>query len=318
MHETLQHIDELQTELIEHHGLEQDEIEGLNLDDLEALHRRMEKTEELRKGLREEYDIPDEELDKRDLEELQELHDHLQEIEQQRNELLSQYGLGDDEEQQEEDDQEADEVRPEVQDLSDQIKKLRGRPDRDDIDDDDIDTDTDTDKEVEKGKSLMDELDIRNLKKEYEHEIEDRDEDFDDGEGEDIQQPSLMDRIRGFFGSSSSSSDGQTSVYDAAKANLSRAQEIEGYEESTVLLAHTLKQFLELKLHVRKEMTYMEFIRTLEKHEDELEQQLSEDDVDELKRFFRKMHLQQYKGEKKVDFRHASELANATIDAFAE
>jgi len=97
-----------------------------------------------------------------------------------------------------------------------------------------------------------------------------------------------------------------------------RAQEIEGYEESTVLLAHTLKQFLELKLHVRKEMTYMEFIRTLEKHEDELEQQLNEDDVDELKRFFRKMHLQQYKGEKKVDFRHASELANATIDAFAE
>lgn len=322
MHETLQHIDELQTDLIENHGLEKDEIEGLNLDDLEALHRRMEKTEELREELREEYDIPDKELDKRDLEELEELHNHLQEIEQQRNELLNQYGLGDDgseeDEDSDEDEEDGDSVRPEVKDLSDQIKKLRGRPEASDIDADE-DADGETDKEVEKGKSLMEELNLLNLKQEYEHEIEDYEDEDVEEEGPVEEAPGLLDRVRQFFGSGGPAGGTQEStVYEAAKSNLERAQEIDEYEESTVLLAHTLKQFLELKLHIRKEMTYMEFIRTLEEREESLEQQLTGDDVDELKRFFRKMHLQQYKGEKKVDFHHAYELANTTIEAFAE
>ena len=98
---------------------------------------------------------------------------------------------------------------------------------------------------------------------------------------------------------------------EAALENLSKSKEIEDYDKATVLVAHVLKQFLEIKMECQKELTYMELVEKLKTFH------LPLDYIDEIIQFYKNMHIQEYKDEVRVNFQEAYELAERVINDLA-
>jgi len=98
---------------------------------------------------------------------------------------------------------------------------------------------------------------------------------------------------------------------EAAFENLSKSKELEDYDKASVIVAHVLKQFLEIKMQCQKELTYMELTEKLKTFH------LPVDYIDQIIQFYNDMHIQEYKDEVKVNFQEAHELAERVINDLA-
>jgi len=94
---------------------------------------------------------------------------------------------------------------------------------------------------------------------------------------------------------------------EAALENLQKSKELKDLENATILVAHVLKQFLEIKLNCPKELTYLELIEKLKTSK------LSLDYIEEVIKFYKNMHVQEYKDEHLVNFDEAYALAERVI-----
>ena len=79
-------------------------------------------------------------------------------------------------------------------------------------------------------------------------------------------------------------------------------------EKAAVLIAHVLKQFLEVKLKSVRELTYLELIKKLKAAH------LPIDYANQIIKFYEDMIIQEYKGEKRVDVKEAYSLAEKVIN----
>lgn len=155
-------------------------------------------------------------------------------------------------------------------------------------------------KEIKKEKSVAKELNLMNLKSEY-LKIEEKEE--------------KKEKKPGMFSLGKNREDEKKKkkkpLKEAALENLLKSKEMEDYDKASIIVAHVLKQFLEIKIQCKKELTYMELVEKLKAAH------LPLDYLDQIMQFYKDMHIQEYKNEVKVNFQEAYGLAERVINDLA-
>lgn len=165
----------------------------------------------------------------------------------------------------------------------------------------DVDKKTNS-KEIKKEESVAKELNLLNLKEDY-LKIDKKDEEEKEK--------------KGFLSSLSKKREEKEkekkkkTLKEAAMENLAKSKDLEDYEKASIIVAHVLKQFLEIKMKCKKELTYMELIEKLKSFH------LPLDYLDDIIKFYKDMHVQEYKDEVKVNFQEAHALAERVINDLA-
>lgn len=103
----------------------------------------------------------------------------------------------------------------------------------------------------------------------------------------------------------------ERTLREVALENLSKTREIEDYRKATLLIAHLIKQFLEIKLNCPEDLSYAELIGKLKTS------YLPIDYLDDVMQFFKDIHIQEYRGEVRVSFQEAYKLAEQLINDLA-
>lgn len=152
-------------------------------------------------------------------------------------------------------------------------------------------------KEIKKEKQLAEELKLMNLKDEF-LKVEENKEEKE-------KKPGLFSSI------GKKEKKVKKTLKQAALENLSKSKDIKDYDKASVIVAHVLKQFLEIKIECQKELTYLELIEKLKAFH------LPLDYIDQIMQFYNDMHIQEYKDEVKVNFQEAYELAERVINDLA-
>ncbi|MCD6367650.1 MAG: hypothetical protein J7L45_01035 [Candidatus Aenigmarchaeota archaeon] len=156
-------------------------------------------------------------------------------------------------------------------------------------------------KGAEKGKALAKELDLIDLKSEFlKPEEKKKAEKKEEGETKKKEKKHLF----GFF----KKREKKKSLKEATLENLSKVKSVSDEEKAAVLIAHVLKQFLEVKLKSVRELTYLELIKKLKAAH------LPIDYANQIIKFYEDMIIQEYKGEKRVDVKEAYSLAEKVIN----
>jgi|GEM_PF-2410244 len=155
-------------------------------------------------------------------------------------------------------------------------------------------------KEIKKEHNLAEELNLINLKEDFLKVTEEKKD----------------EKKQGLFSSMSKKKEEEKkkrkkSLKEAALENLSKSKDLEDYDKASVLVAHVLKQFLEIKMQCKTELTYMELIEKLKTFH------LPVDYLDQIIQFYKDMHIQEYNDEVKVNFKEAFELAERIINDLA-
>jgi hypothetical protein len=157
-------------------------------------------------------------------------------------------------------------------------------------------------KEIKKEKSVAQELNLMDLKTEY-LKVEKK-------EGEEKKKKGLLSSLAKKKEEKEKEKKKKT-LKEAALDNLSKSKNLEDYEKASVIVAHVLKQFLEIKIKCTKELTYLELIKKLKSFH------LPVDYLDQIIQFYNDMHIQEYKDEVKVNFQEAYALAERVINDLA-
>ncbi len=155
-------------------------------------------------------------------------------------------------------------------------------------------------REIKKEKNLAEELNLINLKGEYLKVKEKK--------GEEEKKPGLFSSLKK---KDVKPKKAKATLKEAALENLSKSKEIEDFDKAAIIVAHVLKQFLEIKIECNKELTYLELIEKLKSVH------LPLDYVDRIIKFYKDMHIQEYKDEVRVNFQETYELAERVINDLA-
>ena len=154
-------------------------------------------------------------------------------------------------------------------------------------------------KEIKKESNLAKELNLINLKNDYLK--------IEESGKEKEKKPGLFSSIT----KKREVKEKKKTLKEAAFENLSKSKELEDYDKASVIVAHVLKQFLEIKMQCQKELTYMELTEKLKTFH------LPVDYIDQIIQFYNDMHIQEYKDEVKVNFQEAHDLAERVINDLA-
>ncbi|UCG95853.1 MAG: hypothetical protein JSV92_02290 [archaeon] len=157
-------------------------------------------------------------------------------------------------------------------------------------------------KEIKKEKSVAEELNLMDLKTEY-LKVEKKEDKKEEKKG-------LLSSLAKKKEEKERERKKKT-LKEAALDNLAKSKGLEDYEKASIIVAHVLKQFLEIKIKCNKELTYLELIKKLKSFH------LPVDYLDQIIQFYNDMHIQEYKDEVKVNFQEAYALAERVINDLA-
>lgn len=193
--------------------------------------------------------------------------------------------------------------------VEEDLEKAEGEMDRElgaeleendeEVNDNDEQENAEQSKEIKKEQSVAKELNLMNLKGEYlkvEEKVVKKE-----------KKPGLLSLSRKM----DEERRVRKTLGEAAMENLSKSKEIEDFDKASIIVAHVLKQFLEIKMECRKELTYMELVEKLKTVH------LPLDYLDQIIQFYKDMHVQEYKDEVKVNFQEAYGLAERVINDLA-
>ncbi len=181
---------------------------------------------------------------------------------------------------------------------------------REDIDTTDLtamaeQTDDEAERGAAQGKDLMSQLDLIDLKKNFGGQSEDEEPEEDEAD-EEVAERGLVSRIAGQVrGHVDRAATG--GLAETARQDLERAQDLDDDHRAALLIAHVMKQFLEVNMGIQRELTYLEVAAELEKSDIDTAYE------DDIREFYQRMHLQEYKGEAAVDVDEAHDLAERVI-----
>ncbi len=162
-----------------------------------------------------------------------------------------------------------------------------------------LNTKTKKSKEIKKGEKLIKELNLTNLKKDF-LKIEEKEE------KKEKKKPKLFGSL--IKNKKKKEVKKKKTLKEAALENLYKSDKIDDYDKASVVVAHVLKQFLEIKIKCKKELTYLELIEKIKKFH------LPLDYIDQIIEFYKNMHIQEYKDEVRINFQEARELAERVIN----
>lgn len=154
-------------------------------------------------------------------------------------------------------------------------------------------------REIKKEEIVAKELNLTNLKGDY-LKIEDKKEEKE-------KKPGLLSLGK----KKVEDKKVKKTLKEAAMENLSKSKEIGDFDKASIIVAHVLKQFIEIKMQCRKELTYMELVEKLKTAH------LPLDYLDQIIQFYKDMHIQEYKDEVRVNFQEAYGLAERVINDLA-